>query len=199
MKDILIVEDGMQDRQRLQKLLSDHGYSVMAASSVTEGEKALEIQRFRLAILDIGLGDKSGSLLFDSIRKSGKVSNIIIFTGNPSVHLKQRFISSGAVDYVVKGSSQAQNQNFLDRVIAIIGAPTKSSITGINLDQFIRGYLGEASIDLFLDSNNELPPCKGCGGKEYLVDFNSKPQMPPQIVGEVLCGICGLLMDPEVS
>ena len=39
MKDILIVEDGKQERERLEKLFLDGGYSVLACSSVGEAEK----------------------------------------------------------------------------------------------------------------------------------------------------------------
>src|SRR5437016_4051940 len=121
MKDILVVEDGRKERDRLQALFSGAGYSVVACESVGEAEKYLTQEGFRLAILDIGLSDKSGSYLFNTIKRGGRVSYIIIFTGNPSVHLKQRFIDEGAVDYIVKGSPQAKNDLLLNRITEIIG------------------------------------------------------------------------------
>ncbi len=92
MKDILVVEDGVKERERLRNLFTKEGYKVSACESVGEAEEELKTQNFRLAILDIGLSDKSGSYLFNSIKRLNKVTYIIIFTGNPSVHLKQRFI-----------------------------------------------------------------------------------------------------------
>jgi len=115
MKDILIVEDGRQERERLEQLFSASGYSVSACESVGEAEKLLQRERYRLAILDIGLNDKSGSYLFSSLKQGDRASYVIIFTGNPSVHLKQRFLAEGAVDYIVKASLQAQNDNLLRR------------------------------------------------------------------------------------
>ena len=45
-----------------------------------------------------------------SLSRSKQVEFIIIFTGNPSAHLQQRFLAEGAVDYIVKGSSQAKGE-----------------------------------------------------------------------------------------
>ena len=64
MADILIVEDGKNERERLLNLFSERGYQVEAAETVSEAEGLLQSTSFRLAILDIGLSDKSGSHLF---------------------------------------------------------------------------------------------------------------------------------------
>lgn len=199
MKDILIVEDGQQDRERLEKLFSANGYSVVACESVTMAEKHLEHEKFRLAILDIGLSDKSGSLLFDSLKKRSKAGQIIIFTGNPSVHLKQRFISQGAIDYIVKASPQAQNQAFLERVQEILGTANLQAAQGMELNSFLEQYVQENSRQLFLDMDNTFPACTNCGNREYVVIFSHKPQLPPEISGQVVCTNCANPMDPEVK
>ena len=118
MKDILIVEDGLHERERLRKLFCEANFSVASAESVGEAEKLLSIEQFRLVILDIGLGDKSGSYLFQSIKRSGQVSFVVILTGNPSIHLKQRFLDEGAAAYIVKASAAAENEALLDRIWA---------------------------------------------------------------------------------
>ncbi len=199
MKDILLVEDGRQERQRLEKLFGAAGYSVIASESVGEAERHLESEQFRLAILDIGLGDKSGSYLFSVMRRTGRVADIIIFTGNPSVHLKQRFLQEGAVDYIVKATQQAQNDNFLSRVKEIIGEPLGVSREGIELSLFLEKYIPETSRQLFLDMDNSFPKCSSCGGQEYLVSFSHRTQMPPEISGLVICASCGKSMDPEIE
>lgn len=199
MKDILVVEDGKQERERLEKLFSAAGYSVTACESVGAAEESLKHEEFRLAILDIGLNDKSGSLLFNNIRRGGRVSYIVIFTGNPSVHLKQRFIQEGAVDYIVKASPQAQNEAFLNRVREIVGAPQPAAQDGIDLELFLNRYVLATSKQLFLDADNSIPECKGCRSRKYVVTFSHQAQLPPAVSGLVVCASCGKAMDPEVA
>ncbi|MCB0309785.1 MAG: response regulator [Bdellovibrionales bacterium] len=199
MKDILIVEDGRPERERLQKLFSEAGYAVQACESVGEAEKALQHEEFRLGILDIGLNDRSGSYLFSAIKRQGSVSFVIIFTGNPSVHLKQRFIDEGAVDYIVKGSPQAQNEAFLGRVREIIGEAQAQSANGISLDEFVQRYIPEKSRSLFYDMNNSFPSCPSCKSDKYIVTFAHQPQVPPEVTGKVICADCGRAMDPEIE
>lgn len=199
MKDILIVEDGAKERERLQKLFSQEGYSVVACESVQEAERSLEHDIFRLAILDIGLSDKSGSHLFNTIKRGGKVPFIIIFTGNPSVHLKQRFLEEGAVDYIVKASTQAQNDKFLGRIREILGDAQEETVEGIELDQFLSRYLAPASRQLFLDADNNVPSCKSCGSNTYKVIFSQQTQVPPEVIGQVICATCARPMDPDVE
>lgn len=199
MKDILIVEDGEQERERLAKLFTDAGYTVAATTSVGEAEECLKKSGFRLAILDIGLGDRSGSYLFSNLRQSGRAANVIVFTGNPSVHLKQRFIAEGAADYIVKASSQAQSKEFLERVEELIGKPGEGVVDGLPLGEFLDQLVSPSSKELFLDMNNEYPKCGECGGQEYVVVFSHQSQMPPEVSGKVVCSVCSREMDPEIG
>ncbi len=199
MKDILIVEDGASERERLRELFTKAGYTVVACDSVAEAEKAIGENGFRLAILDIGLNDRSGSQLFHTIARIGKVQYTVIFTGNPSVHLKERFMAEGAVDYIVKGSPQAQNQPFLDRVEELIGVSLGGGTEGIPLPEFLEAYVQEASRAMFLEEDGGLPVCNRCKSDSFVVTFKHEAQVPPNITGLVVCANCGLPLDPEVS
>jgi DNA-binding response OmpR family regulator len=199
MKDILIVEDGKQERERLSELFRAAGYAVMACESVQEAESCLKTDEFRLAILDIGLNDKSGSLLFTSLRRTQKAAYVIIFTGNPSVHLKTRFLDEGAVDYIVKGSSQAQSDPFLARVKELIGEPQRLEAGVIELSLFLDQYVDSKSKQLFLDSGDSFPACSSCGSTRYCVTFSQQVQLPPKIEGLVVCAGCHKQMDPQVA
>jgi CheY-like chemotaxis protein len=198
-KDILIVEDLDSERLRLKQIFEAAGYSLEAAESVLAAETFLGQSKFRIAFLDIGLGDKSGSHLFHEIKKAGSVSYLIIFTGNPSVHLKQRFLQEGAADYIVKGSAQAKSENLIARVKEIIGAPISGGVEGIPLNEFLSKYVDPASKKLFLDMNNTVPKCGKCGGSDYVVIFSEIHQIPPDIAGKVKCQGCGSEMDPEIA
>lgn len=200
MKDILIVEDGKQERERLQSVLTNAGYTVAACEAVALAEEELRQQQFRLAILDIGLSDKSGSHLFNTIKRSGRVAYVIIFTGNPSPHLRQRLLDEGAADYIVKGSPQAQSDGMLERVRELIGDPqSHSEHSGLPLREFLDRCTAASSKSLFLDEADDFPPCKKCGSKQYLVVFDREPQVPPYVRGLVVCADCKQMMDLEVS
>lgn len=199
MKDILIVEDGKAERERLVKLFGAAGYSCLACDSVAEAERRVQEERFRLVVLDIGLTDKSGSYLFTALKRAGRVSFVIVFTGNPSAHLKQRLLDEGASDYLVKGSPAAQNEAFLNRVKELLGPPQPQITEGIDLDDFLATYVVPSSRDLFREPDGTYPACGNCGTQRYVVHFASQPQVPPKVVGIVRCGQCGTTMDPKES
>lgn len=199
MPDILVVEDNDRERNRLMQLCQSAGYTVTACGSAGEAEGVLAAYTFRLVLLDIGLSDKSGSYVFSLIRRGGSVPHVIIFTGNPSVHLKQRMLAEGAAEYLIKGTPQAHNDALLERVRALIGAPQQDAVEGIPLDQFLARYIPERSRGLFLNADNSLPTCGACGGGRYLVTFGQQAQMPPQVEGLVVCAQCGRPLDPEIK
>lgn len=199
MKDILVVEDQVNERQRLEKIFTEAGYTVEACESVSDAERALSASQFRMAILDIGLADKSGSLLFHDLRRLGRVSYIVIYTGNPSVHLKQRFISEGAADYIIKGSPQGQSEKLLSRIKEIIGVTLGSTVEGIKLETFLDLYVDPSSHKLFQNMDGSLVKCKSCGGASYVVTFHGLPQIPPEVTGKIKCAHCATEMDPEID
>jgi len=198
MKDILIVEDGADERERLEALFIEAGYSVISSEGVEPAEKFLKLHSFRLVILDIGLNDRSGSYLFSNIRSWSPQARIIIFTGNPSAHLKQRFIEGGAEDYIVKGSPQARGDLLLARVKQLLGAAEEISQEGIDLEKFLALYVTPESKEFFLDTENNIPSCKDCGESSYQVLFSHQTQMPSQLKGRVVCANCGREFDDDL-
>ena len=199
MRDILIVEDGLHERERLKRLFTGAKFSIHSAESAEEAEKLLNIEQFRLAILDIGLGDKSGTYLFELMRRPGKIPYIIILTGNPSIHLKQRFLDEGAAAYIVKASAASENDSLLDTVRGFLGTAELSKSDGIPLADFLRLYLSESSRGLFFDSDSQIPACGNCGSHDFVVSFSHKTQLPPRVEGRVVCSGCGYEMNPEVG
>jgi len=198
MRDILIVEDGADERERLEQLFSESGYSVSSSETVEQAEKLLKMQGFRLVVLDIGLHDRSGSYLFSNIKNWSPQARVIVFTGNPSAHLKQRFIEGGAEDYVVKGSPQARGDVLLARVKQLLGAPGGIRHEGIDLEYFLSSYITPESREFFLGSQGEIPSCKECGEGKYQIIFSHQTQMPSQIQGRVICAKCGRELDDDL-
>ncbi|MCC6220289.1 MAG: response regulator [Deltaproteobacteria bacterium] len=199
MRDILVVEDGASERERLERLFLDANFSVDAVESVQEAERLLNLDKYRLAILDIGLSDKSGSYLFESLRRSKRASYVIILTGNPSVHLKQRFLDEGASAYIVKASAAAENRAILETVQGLLGSVSLQTTKGISLEDFLRLCVNGPSRGLFLNDSGEIPACTYCGCSDYIVSFADKTQLPPVVEGRVICGSCKKEMNPKIG
>lgn len=199
MIDILVVEDGLHERERLTRLFGSVRYKVHSAESATEAESLLRAHSYRLAVIDIGLGDKSGSHLFELLKRLPQIPYVIVLTGNPSTHLKQRFLDDGVASYIVKASPAASNEALVDTVRGLLGNPGEGTVTGIPLGEFLRVHVSAESRELFLDESQQLPSCNGCGSSEYLVQFNHKTQLPPTIEGRVVCAQCGRELDPQVG
>jgi len=204
MRDILIVEDGLHERKRLNRLFTGADFSVNCAENVQEAEGQLDADPYRLVILDIGLEDKSGSHLFRRIMSASETPFVIILTGNPSTHLKQRFLDEGAAAYIVKASAAATNDSLLSTVQSLLGsAAVKEEGAGaqstIPLREFLGKYVARSSQGLFFDVDDEFPPCKRCKGQSYVVTFDHKAQLPPSVEGKVVCVNCGSAMDPELG
>ena len=199
MRDILIIEDGLHERERLNQVFSGAGFTVSTAESAHEAETLLNYESFRLAVLDIGLGDKSGSHLFEIMKRSHRVPYIVILTGNPSTHLKQRFLDEGAVAYIVKASNAAGNDALLDLVRSLLGTSNSVTPSGIPLTEFLKLYLDSSSQELFTDKDQKPPECMHCSSSEFVVTFNHKTQLPPLVEGKVVCAHCLKDFDPVVG
>jgi DNA-binding response OmpR family regulator len=198
MPDILIVEDGLHERERLIKLFGGAGFTVAAAECAADAERLLTLQQFKLAVLDIGLSDRSGSHLFELIRRSANMTHVIVLTGNPSVHLKQRFIEDGAAAYIVKASPASENEPLLATVKSLIGNAEGGTLRGIPLSDFLQLYLTENSRALFLDATGQVSPCPHCASRNFLVVFDHRTQLPPVVEGRVICSKCLCELNPEI-
>ncbi len=200
--DILIVEDSVRERERLQTMFTELGYQVNSCDSVSEAEKLFQKESIKCAVLDIGLTDRSGSVLFQSLKSAQPDCQVIIFTGNPSPYLKQRFLREGALAYVVKGSEGASNEAFQRLILNTIGEPDNQTPTeahGRPLEEFLRLFIPSQSQSLFFDTDGGFPPCNVCGSRDYLVSFSHEIQIPPSVKGKVYCSECGAQLDPTLS
>jgi DNA-binding response OmpR family regulator len=99
---ILVVEDDKRVAASLHKGLTEEGYQVKGASSLSEAHAVLESQEVSLVILDLGLPDGSGILFLHHIRKQATTTPVIIVTANDSISEKVAGLDQGADDYLTK-------------------------------------------------------------------------------------------------
>lgn len=98
---VLFVEDDDVDRMAFERFVKKQGlsYAYTCASSVEEGRKALESDRFDVVITDFMLGDGTAFKLFDAVPPDVP---IVIVTGVGHEEIAVQAMKSGASDYLTK-------------------------------------------------------------------------------------------------
>jgi DNA-binding response OmpR family regulator len=102
MSRILIVEDEPRIVSFLEKGLRSHGFITTHAG---DGETAIAAAldgEFDLVILDLGLPDRDGMTVLESLRGQGFAKPIILLTARDDLHDKVTGLEAGADDYVTK-------------------------------------------------------------------------------------------------
>ena len=99
---LLIVEDDAALRKSLASNLREQGYTVDEAGDANEGEYFADEFAVTLAIIDLGLPDRSGTELIEKLRADGKKFPILILTARDHWEDKVQSLNAGADDYVVK-------------------------------------------------------------------------------------------------
>ena len=100
---------------------------------------------------------------------------------------------------MVKGSAQALGENFLKRIRELLGASQGNRLAGLPLEEFLQKYVPEKTRKLFLNDDNSVPECSSCSSRSYQITFDNQTQVPPQVVGLVVCASCGAPLDPQIK
>lgn len=99
---ILIVEDEEIIRTSLKEFLTEEGYDVTAAATITDAVRAIRERDFHVAICDVQLPDGDGvNLLRKLLQYNPNVSGLII-TAYATVENAVEAFKAGAFDYLVK-------------------------------------------------------------------------------------------------
>ena len=99
---VLIVEDDTALRESLADNLRGRGFAVDEAKDSVEAEYFASEFNQSLAIVDLGLPDKSGTELIKAFRSDGKTFPILILTARDHWSDKVAGLNAGADDYMVK-------------------------------------------------------------------------------------------------
>jgi two-component system cell cycle sensor histidine kinase/response regulator CckA len=101
---ILLVEDHLESRNSLERLLQRRGHDVVAVSSAEEATEAMMAQTFPFLILDWMLPGKSGVELCQDlrVRPHGDEMFILLVTARQNTEDLQQALASGANDYLTK-------------------------------------------------------------------------------------------------
>ena len=98
---ILVIDDDIQIRKFLKKVLAASGYTPFLAENGLEGLKKTWEERPDLILLDLELPDQSGLAILSEIRKRSQVP-VIVVTAHDQQMEKVSLLEAGADDYITK-------------------------------------------------------------------------------------------------
>jgi len=99
---ILVIEDAVGLRDRIQRSLQESGYIVDASGDGAEGLYFASEYPLDAAIVDLGLPEMSGIEIIQRLRKQGSTLPILILTARDRWQDKVEGLEAGADDYMVK-------------------------------------------------------------------------------------------------
>lgn len=114
---VLVVEDGPDVLNVLERTLSDNGYIVLTATDGEEGLATALDQHPDLVILDIGLPRRDGYEVARELRSRAFMAPVLMLTARDTIPDKVEGLDAGADDYLAKPFSYDE---LLARVRALL-------------------------------------------------------------------------------
>jgi DNA-binding response OmpR family regulator len=99
---VLLVEDDRTLAEVVRRSLTDEGHAIDVAHSIHQAEDLLEINDYRLVVLDLGLPDGNGADLCRRMRADGHPAHVLMLTARDARSDRVSGLDAGADDYVTK-------------------------------------------------------------------------------------------------
>ena len=129
---ILIVDDEAGVRASLSGILSDEGYRVDAVETGEAGVKAVESNRYELALLDVWLPGIDGIETLSRIQAIDPDLPVVVISGHGTVETAVKAVRLGAADFIEKPLS-------LERILLAVS----NSLRRRKLEQEVRALKAE--------------------------------------------------------
>jgi len=113
---VLLVEDHADTALALAKYLELSGFTVRAATAVSDALHLLETETFDLILSDIGLPDASGCELMQQVEKRWGLKGIAI-SGYGTKQDIQRSLASGFSEHIIKPLKMPQVIDSLNKLL----------------------------------------------------------------------------------
>lgn len=114
---ILVVDDDRAILKLIGRVLQDESYAVDLAASGEEARTLALVNEYDGIILDLQLGDRHGFEILQELRRSGRRTPVLLYSGLSDSESIVRGLDAGADDYVVKPVS---NEELRARVRTLI-------------------------------------------------------------------------------
>lgn len=99
---ILIVDDDHAILNLMKRVLSDEAYAIDLASTGEEARTLALVHDYDGIILDLNLGDRHGFEILQELRRAGRRTPVMLYSGKGDSATIVRGLDAGADDFIVK-------------------------------------------------------------------------------------------------
>ena len=149
MSKILVVDDEVQIRTLLSRMLELEGYEVGQAGDCRTALKQLEFQSPDVALCDVFLPDGNGVDLVSSIKKTAPNVEIILLTAHGNIPDGVQAIKNGAFDYITKGDDN-------NKIIPLVSRAVEKARMNVRLEKLEKKVGHTYSFDSVLGDSKAL-------------------------------------------
>ena len=128
MSKILVVDDEVQIRTLLSRMLELEGYEVCQAGDCRTALKQLELQSPYVDLCDVFLPDGNGVDLVSAIKKTAPNVEIILLTAHGNIPDGVQAIKNGAFDYITKGDDN-------NKIIPLVSRAVEKALMNFRLEK----------------------------------------------------------------
>ncbi len=105
---LLVVDDDRAILKLIARVLRDESYAIDEASTGEEARTLALVNEYDGIILDLQLGDRHGFEILQELRRSGRRTPVLLYSGRSDTDSIVRGLDAGADDYVVKPVSNEE-------------------------------------------------------------------------------------------
>lgn len=149
MSKILVVDDEVQIRTLLSRMLELERYEVCQAGDCRTALKQLEFQSPDVVLCDVFLPDGNGVDLVSSVKKAAPNVEIILLTAHGNIPDGVQAIKNGAFDYITKGDDN-------NKIIPLVSRAVEKARMNVRLEKLEKKVGHTYSFDSVLGDSKAL-------------------------------------------
>lgn len=149
MSKILIIDDEVQIRTLLTRMMELEGYDVCQAGDCRAALKQLELQNPNVVLCDVFLPDGNGVDLVLAIKKAAPNVEVILLTAHGNIPDGVQAIKNGAFDYITKGDDN-------NKIIPLISRAVEKARMNVRLEKLEKKVGQTYSFDSILGESKVL-------------------------------------------
>lgn len=175
MSKILVVDDEVQIRTLLSRMLELERYEVCQAGDCRTALKQLEFQSPDVVLCDVFLPDGNGVDLVSSVKKTAPNVEIILLTAHGNIPDGVQAIKNGAFDYITKGDDN-------NKIIPLVSRAVEKARMNVRLEKLEKKVGHTYSFDSVLGDSKALKDAVSLAQKV------SETDVPVLLTGETGTG-----------
>ena len=175
MSKILIIDDEVQIRTLLTRMMELEGYDVCQAGDCRAALKQLELQNPDVVLCDVFLPDGNGVDLVLAIKKAAPNVEVILLTAHGNIPDGVQAIKNGAFDYITKGDDN-------NKIIPLISRAVEKERMNVRLEKLEKKVGQTYSFDSILGESKVLKDAVSLAQKVSVTD------VPVLLTGETGTG-----------